>query len=154
LDLNSNVGVLTTDITNLKKNKFHKTEITLKDLLKKNRITHGTVMFRKDIYTQAGGYREFFTSRQDKDLWFRLSLITTLHFLPKKMYTLINIQTSVSQTASISGIPTLLSLFAKHLILERIKNGTDSLDRYGNKAALLFNPTSANGLFYHNLKIN
>ncbi len=154
LELNSQVGVLTTDITNIKKPKFHKTEITLDDLLKKNRITHGTVMFRKEAYLVVGGYREFFSSRQDKDLWFRMSLITKIHFLPLKLYELVDIQKSVSQTAYISGIPILMSSYTIHLIKERIKNGKDSLDSHGDKGVLLFNPSLANGLLYENIILN
>lgn len=154
LENNDEVGVVTTDITNSKKPKFHKTEITLDDLLKKNRITHGAVMFRKKSYDQVGGYREFFTTRQDKDLWFRMSLITKVHFLNKKLYELVEIKKSVSQTASLTGMPTLISGFAKHLILERLDTGTDSLDKFGARGALYYNPSTANPLFYKNLKIN
>ncbi|SMC69870.1 glycosyltransferase family 2 protein [Moheibacter sediminis] len=154
LENNLQVGVVTTDITNSKKSKFHKTEITLDDLLQKNRITHGAVMFRKKPYDEVGGYRTFFTTRQDKDLWFRMSLITKIHFLNKKLYELVEIKKSVSQTASLTGMPTLISGFAKFLILERIKTGTDSLDLFGASGALYYNPSTANTLFYKNLRIN
>lgn len=147
LDKNLDVGVVTTDITNLKKPKFHKTEITLQDLLKKNRITHGAVMFRKKVHDQVGGYRSFFTTRQDKDLWFRMSLVTKISFLNKKLYELIVVNKSVSKKSSSNKIPTYLSVFAKQLILERIKNKRDILDTYGSNAGLLFKYKNSNRLF-------
>lgn len=144
---NPNVGMVTVDITNTNKPKFHKTEITLKDLLKKNRITHGAVLFKKDVYYQVGGYRSFFTTRQDKDLWFRMSLITQIHFLNRKLYKIIKINNSVSSQSSYSVIPTYLSEFSRQLIKERIKYKTDSLDLIGPNSGLLFNPNKANKLF-------
>lgn len=150
LDKNLYVGVVTTDITNLKKPKFHKTEITLQDLLKKNRITHGAVMFRKKVYDQVGGYRSFFTTRQDKDLWFRMSLVTKIHFLNKKLYNLVEIESSVSKSAAASGLPTLISAFAVELVKERIVNNIDSLDKFGDKSALFFNPKVAKPLLRRN----
>lgn len=147
LEENQDVGVLTTDITNIRKPKFNKKEITLNDLLLQNRITHGSVMFRKDIYERVGGYRDFFTSRQDKDLWFRMSLETSIHFLNKKLYTLTTIQNSVSKKSNSSPLPTLLSSFAIHLIKERIRTGEDSLDSYGAQSGLLFKPAKSNALF-------
>jgi len=34
-------------------------------------LTHGEVMFRRSLYNQVGGYREFFRMSQDYDLWMR-----------------------------------------------------------------------------------
>jgi len=150
LEAHPDVGMVTTDITNLKKPKFYKTEITLKDLLKKNRITHGAVMFKKEVYHQVGGYRSFFTTRQDKDLWFRMSLVTKIHFIEKKLYSLVNIKSTVSKSAANTGLPTLLSAFSETLIKERSIKGIDSLDLYAEKSALFFNPTVANPLFRRN----
>lgn len=38
-----------------------------------NHFGHGTVMFRKDIVTQLGGYNERYKYAQDYDLWLRIS---------------------------------------------------------------------------------
>ncbi|MCH8540762.1 MAG: glycosyltransferase [Opitutales bacterium] len=35
-------------------------------------LTHGEVMFSREIYNLAGGYREFFEMSQDYDLWLRM----------------------------------------------------------------------------------
>ena len=150
LEANQNVGVVSVDIANMEKRSFNEKEITLKHLLKKNRIKHGSVMFQIEAYHTAGGYRSYFTTRQDKDLWYRMSLVTKIHFYPKKLYRLVDIEKSVSKTASYSGIPTALSEFSKSLIMERISTGTDALEKYGEKGALLFNPTMANGIYLKN----
>ena len=60
-----------------------------RDILKKmeyqNCIGHPSVMFRKSIVQQIGGYREFLTGSEDYDLWLRLSEIGNLSNLPMKM---------------------------------------------------------------------
>lgn len=147
LENNIDVGVVTTDITNLTKPKFHKTEITLKDLLKKNRITHGAVMFRKDSYEEVGGYRNFFKTRQDKDLWFRMTLITKINYINKKLYEPVEIKQSVSKGSTSNMLPTYLSVFAKQLIKERIRSGQDVLDKFGNNGSLFFKTKKSNILF-------
>jgi glycosyltransferase involved in cell wall biosynthesis len=40
---------------------------------------HASVMFRKQAYEQAGGYREQFYFGQDWDLWYRLALVGDLY---------------------------------------------------------------------------
>jgi glycosyltransferase involved in cell wall biosynthesis len=154
LEKNQEVGVLTTDLVNRKASAKNPKEITFEDLYKKNRITHGAVMFRLADYRKAGGYRRFFTMRQDKDLWFRMSLITKIHFYPKKLYKLVKIKNSVSGNAHKTALPTLLSGFAKFLIQERLSSGTDSLDLYGEKGALYYNPTFCNKQLRKNISIN
>lgn len=154
LENNKDVGLVTCDVSNIKRSKFYKTNITSDDLLIKNRITHGSVMFRLDIYHEAGGYRDFFTTRQDKDLWFRMSTITKLHFLNSKLYTEKQVENSVSKSASITGLPLLLSEFAKYLHIIRLKTGIDLLDKYGAYSALYFQPSRANYLFYRMILSN
>jgi glycosyltransferase involved in cell wall biosynthesis len=149
---NPNVGVVTTDLVNSTAIVYDGTRITTTDLLEKNRITHGAVMFRMECYRLVGGYRSFFHTRQDKDLWFRMSLITDIHFIPKKLYKLVPMGDSVSQNGSNTGLQTLLSSFASFLISERIRFGYDSLDKYGPHSALYFNPAISNKLFWRNAR--
>lgn len=47
---------------------------------------HGTVMFRKDTYLAAGGYRPEFYFAQDVDLWSRLIDQGDLGFVPEVLY--------------------------------------------------------------------
>ena len=47
---------------------------------------HGTVMFRRDSYIRAGGYRPEFYFAQDCDLWFRLAELGMLSYSPDFLY--------------------------------------------------------------------
>lgn len=47
---------------------------------------HGTVMFRRNAYTRAGGYRPEFYFAQDCDLWFRLAELGMLSYSPDFLY--------------------------------------------------------------------
>jgi glycosyltransferase involved in cell wall biosynthesis len=57
----------------------------LKRMKYQNCIGHPSVMFRKSIVQQIGGYREFLTGSEDYDLWLRLSEIGSLSNLPLKL---------------------------------------------------------------------
>jgi glycosyltransferase involved in cell wall biosynthesis len=47
---------------------------------------HGSVMFRRDAYERAGGYRAQFYFGQDWDLWFRLAQLGKFAMLPQTLY--------------------------------------------------------------------
>ena len=47
---------------------------------------HGSVMFRRDRYFQAGGYRSQFYFGQDWDLWYRLGEIGKFQMIEKVLY--------------------------------------------------------------------
>jgi hypothetical protein len=47
---------------------------------------HGSVMFRRDRYLQAGGYRAQFYFGQDWDLWYRLGMAGKFMMLPSTLY--------------------------------------------------------------------
>ena len=47
---------------------------------------HGSVMFRRDRYLTAGGYREAFYFGQDWDLWYRLAMLGKFQLLPEILY--------------------------------------------------------------------
>lgn len=151
---NPEIGVLGTGTS--QKNKMDAVsskliDVTLQDLLKKNRITHGSVMFKLSIYNSAGGYRSYFTSRQDKDLWYRMIFKCRVAVLDKALYSSTEVPNSISKTASKTSIPTMLSSFATYLVKQRIINGIDSLDLHGDKAALFFNPAYSNNLYFTNI---
>jgi len=48
---------------------------------------HGSVMFRRDAYERAGGYRAAFYYGQDFDLWYRLAEIGKFHGIGEVLYT-------------------------------------------------------------------
>lgn len=148
LEKHLEVGVLSTGVTNVKKTKNNRTEISFNEQLKKNNITHGTVMLRRTAYELVGGYRSFFKTRQDKDLWYRMSFITKIHVMNKQLYTLTPIKNSVSGSAHKDFLPLYLSAFAKELALERKETGTDLLELYGAQGALFFNKKKSLSLIF------
>ena len=47
---------------------------------------HGSVMFRRESYETAGGYRKEFYFAQDWDLWLRLVKVGAFAFVPETLY--------------------------------------------------------------------
>jgi glycosyltransferase involved in cell wall biosynthesis len=47
---------------------------------------HGCVMFRRDAYERAGGYRSEFYYGQDWDLWYRLAAVGKFQMVPEVLY--------------------------------------------------------------------
>jgi glycosyltransferase involved in cell wall biosynthesis len=47
---------------------------------------HGAVMFRRDVYSKVGGYREEFYFGQDWDLWYRLAERGTFQVVGQTLY--------------------------------------------------------------------
>lgn len=61
--------------------------------------SHPSVMFRRDAYERAGGYRAAFYYGQDWDLWYRLGAIGKFQMVPKKLYVARVTPTAISATA-------------------------------------------------------
>jgi hypothetical protein len=59
---------------------------------------HGSVMFRRDAYERAGGYRAEFYYGQDWDLWYRLAMIGQFQLVPEVLYTARVTPSSISGT--------------------------------------------------------
>jgi hypothetical protein len=47
---------------------------------------HGSVMFRREAYVRAGGYRAAFYYAQDWDLWYRLAALGTFAMVGQYLY--------------------------------------------------------------------
>lgn len=120
--------------------------ITTSDLIKRNHLAHGSVMFKLDTYRKAGGYRSFFNHVQDRDLWLRMSLITKIGVLPEVLYKITTIEKSDTVSRNIAKVvqQILLSKFACEQIQIRKKFGYDLLDKYGDKAGLFFDARKIN----------
>lgn len=58
------------------------------DMLKHNHIKHGSVMFKKDVICDLGGYNEIFKYVQDYELWIRVSKNHAIYNLNKPLYKL------------------------------------------------------------------
>lgn len=50
-----------------------------------NPICHPTVMFRKDIFDELGGYRKEYEFAEDMDLWFRMIKVGDMAKVPEKL---------------------------------------------------------------------
>lgn len=59
---------------------------------------HGTVMFRKNAYLRAGGYRPEFYFAQDLDLWTRMACIGEIEYLEDELYEVKFLHGSITAT--------------------------------------------------------
>jgi hypothetical protein len=59
---------------------------------------HGTAMFRRKAYLEAGGYRPQFRFAQDLDLWIRLGSLGAIAFLAEALYVATITPDSISGT--------------------------------------------------------
>ena len=50
-----------------------------------NCIAHPSVLFRKDAFNLAGGYRKFFTGAEDYDLWLRMKNFGRINIINKRL---------------------------------------------------------------------
>lgn len=57
---------------------------------------HGSVMFRRDIYLKAGGYRAQFAVAQDLDLWLRMIEFGKHHCIKQVLYNAVTSPSSIS----------------------------------------------------------
>jgi hypothetical protein len=60
---------------------------------------HGSVMFRRDTYERAGGYRAAFYYGQDHDLWHRLAMLGRFQTIDQALYTARLTADSISSSA-------------------------------------------------------
>jgi hypothetical protein len=106
-------------------------------LIKAALFTHGEVMFRRQLFDQVGGYREFFRFAQDRDLWLRMSLLTSYYIVPEPLYKRFKLDDGVGTSAEKLILQGLLSDFAVQCALSREAHGKDLLDHFGAVAPLL-----------------
>jgi glycosyltransferase involved in cell wall biosynthesis len=74
-------------------------DLSSADMLTDGPTHHGSVMFRRDAYERAGGYRAEFRFGQDFDLWFRLAELGLFQITPEVLYTARILPESISSTA-------------------------------------------------------
>lgn len=101
-----------------------------KTLSRHNLFTHGEVMFRRNIYDNVGGYRDFFTYSQDYDLWCRMSRVTDFFVIPETLYErrlIPGVSTSVTKRTA----QALYSQFARFCHHEVLKGRPDPLETLG-----------------------
>lgn len=86
-----------------------------------NQFVHGSVMFRKDIYSLAGGYDENFRYSQDYDLWLRMAKISNCVNYPAYLYLLRVHGDSISNENSESQLDFAVNSIMKNVCHQRIK---------------------------------
>lgn len=106
-------------------------------LMERNLFTHGEVMFRRALYDQVGGYREFFRFSQDRDLWLRISRHAEYAIVPKLLYRRLKLPGGVSTSAEKLILQAYLSDFAVQCARDVDVQGRDLIDRHGNLAGFL-----------------
>ncbi|GAA0740596.1 glycosyltransferase [Ideonella azotifigens] len=102
-----------------------------------NPFIHGDVMMRRSAYEQAGGYRAFFTYRQDLDLWLRISDHARLAVLPEVLYRCYKLKQSVSEDVRKLIVAMTCRDFAVYCARERLAGRPDPLQAGGPVAALM-----------------
>ncbi len=56
------------------------------DFLDKGHLIHGSIMARKSVLEDVGGYNEFFRYGQDQELWLRLAKKQSIANIPQPLY--------------------------------------------------------------------
>src|ERR1041385_9077475 len=113
--------------------------------------SHPAVMFRRDAYERAGGYRAAFRFGQDWDLWYRLAELGNFLMLDEVLYTARISPSSISTTAR----PAQRDLAAISEALVRLRASGDSETELLARAAAIVPPKSkrkrcveARGLYF------
>lgn len=111
------------------------------EVVRINPITHGEAMFRTDAYKRAGGYRVFFQYAQDHDLWLRMDRVGNFWSIKDQLYIRRRFMNSVNADPLKVMIQGCYGEFAEQCARSVDENGRDLLDRYGNAAGFMFDPT-------------
>ena len=115
---------------------------TLKDLLYGiNPFSHGEVMFRRTVYDQVGGYREFFRFAQDRDLWIRMAAHCKLYVIDQVMYERrAFVEDGIASNHEKLALQQAFSSFSRQCHFDRVRFGADFVDKYGLNAGLFRKP--------------
>ena len=104
----------------------------------RNRFSHGEVMFRRDLFERAGGYRALFRFAQDRDLWLRLGRLCDYARIPETLYERRFSAGTVSRTAEHLILQRRFSEFALQNDRHFQRHGIDLVDRFGAASLLLY----------------
>ena len=118
---------------------------TIKDIFKENHFNHGSVMFKKEIVNQLGGYNELIRYSQDYELWLRIAKSYEVRNLTQLLYKLRshdeNIRLTNWEESTLYNSLVLRSVRGEldEEVLNAIKdNGIKSLYLYLNKDEKIF----------------
>ncbi|VWX53323.1 glycosyltransferase [Novosphingobium sp. 9U] len=116
---------------------FHQT------LLERNLFTHGETMFRRKLYDQVGGYREFFRFAQDRDLWLRISRLADYAIVPEVLYRRYKPKGGISTDPEKMVLQAYLSDFAVQCAKLVDAGDQDPIERHGYLAGFLRKRTAS-----------
>ena len=93
-----------------------------------NAFCHGSMMFSKEIYEQAGGYNPKYKIAYDYDLWLRMQAVLPLQKVPKVLYYWRILSTSLSRKNSKATKEEVWGITLNHICKQRF----DSMIREPN----------------------
>lgn len=120
--------------------RYNKTDVkpdVIQQLYKDNPFVQGETLIRRSMYEKCGGYRPFFTYRQDLDLWLRIAEHGRLYVLPEVLYRCYRVPDSVSLDVNKLFVAMACRDFAVYCAKERQAGRPDPLDARGAVAALV-----------------
>ncbi len=113
------------------------TRFTQVDAMTNNPLSHGEVMFRRDIYDKVGGYRTLFARSQDRDLWLRMTEFGEIGIVPETLYDRrIFAREGIATSMSARSQQAAFAAFAVQCLDDRKRYGADLLAEFGDNALL------------------
>lgn len=110
-------------------------------LTRADKLGHGSIMFRRDVFDKTGGYRDFYKYAQDYDLKFRFAEHGGYAFIPEVLY----VRRKLGNSVNADFHKTLLQEYYIDLCMQaaimRKQGLPDPVDRYGAPAAFLRKPS-------------
>lgn len=103
-------------------------EISHELLNGKTRTHLGTFLIKSSVLKKLDGFREYFITAEDIDMQFRLAQHGLIGYLPKNMYFYRIHQASITHVQS-SNKRKFYENTAKDFLIERLKTGTDLLEK-------------------------
>lgn len=132
-----NINTLTNEVT-LKKPLVNENSSTV-SLMKSNIFNHGSMMYRRSVYEEVGGYRSFFKYAQDYDLWLRMSLCTKYDVVDEVLYTRFSLPDGVSTLPEKRVMQSYFVEISRQCIEEKLKGNDDLIEKYGDYAPFYMN---------------
>lgn len=105
-------------------------------------FTHGAVMFRKSLFDEIGGYREFFELAQGRDFYLRMPSHLRYIALPEVLYFKRRPPGSVGDNPRKIILQTYLTQFAVQCASARDRGDSDPLEQMGPLATFLREPSA------------
>lgn len=104
-------------------------------------FTHGAIMFRRSLFDQIGGYRDFFSLAQGRDFYLRMPAHLKFIALPEVLYFKRRPPGSVGDSPRKIILQTYLTHFSVQCAEARDRGEPDPLDQSGPQAVFLREPS-------------